>query len=204
MRKKDITWQWLSAAIISLLMFSAPAFAGSLNPSAPPGPTMKTLDQAPAKDEVIPPWSQTLPANDTGDPCNSARFKCVMGGAAVLDRETGLVWEQSPDTTGRNWYSALAYCYKKSLGNRKGWRLPTVEELTSLIDPTQIDLALPSGHPFSSNVDVPYHWSATTYAGDTAQAWLVSISSGLVVDPYTKVGGGRAWCVRGGQGVDGQ
>ena len=71
MRKKHITWQWLSAAIISLLMVSAPALAGSLNPSAPPGPTMKTLDQAPAKDEVIPPWSQTLPASD------DARFACL-------------------------------------------------------------------------------------------------------------------------------
>ena len=34
-------------------------------------------------------WSQILPA--------ATRFQLVMGGAAVLDRETGLVWEQSPE-----------------------------------------------------------------------------------------------------------
>ena len=39
-----------------------------------------------------PTWHQILPAAD--------RFKLVMNSnAAVLDRETGLVWEKSPDAT---------------------------------------------------------------------------------------------------------
>jgi hypothetical protein len=57
--------------------------AGSLEPAGPPASTMKTLD------EVPPTWSQTLPT--------AVRFVAVLGGAAILDRETGLVWESAPD-----------------------------------------------------------------------------------------------------------
>ncbi|MBI5096161.1 MAG: DUF1566 domain-containing protein [Nitrospirae bacterium] len=209
MRKKHITWQWLSAAIISLLMFSAPALAGSLNPSAPPAPTMKTLDQAPAKDEVIPPWSQTLPANDTGDPCNSARFKCVMGGEAVLDKETGLVWEQSSGTgtyiwtwDSWNWSGNIAQfqCNDKTVGGRKGWRLPTPQELISLVDTSVSGIPkLPSGHPFS-NVQPTYYWSATTVASNTNYAWVVNVSFGFMYI-RDKTWPAYVWCVRGGQGV---
>ncbi len=147
-----------------------------------------TLDQLP------PAWSQILPAAD--------RFKLVMGGAAVLDKETGLVWEQSPATTIQSWLVALYSCNAKAVGGRKGWRLPTLQELASLVDPTQSNPALPSGHPFS-NVLSSDHWSATTYADDAGFAGIVDLFNGAV---YVSVKPLKAyvWCVRGGQGVNPQ
>lgn len=193
MRSKKNRWQWLSATIISLMMFSTPAFAGDLNPSAPPGPTMKTLDQIP------PTWDQVLPASE--------RFKLVMGGAAVLDKETGLVWEKSPGTGTYTWdwtgSNAGYSCSNKVVGGRKGWRLPALQELASLVD-TSVSGSpkLPIGHPFT-NVQSYDYWSATTNAYSTANAWDVFFDSGDV-GYHDKAGDHYVWCVRGGQGNDAQ
>ena len=146
------------AILTGMLIVPGMVKAGSLEPSAGPGPTMKTLD------EIPPTWSQKLPA--------AQRFVIVLDGAAVLDKETGLVWEKSPDPNLRPWDSAINYSYSKTVGGRKGWRLPTIEELASLIDATQSNPALPNGHPFL-NVQSGRYWSSATYAGNTDQAWYV-------------------------------
>jgi hypothetical protein len=145
--------------VLAVLVFAPPVLAGDLNPPGPPAPMMKSLDQ------VMPTWDQKLPANDgplvngVPDPCNSSRFKCVLDNQAALDRETGLVWEKSPGPGLSAWPDSLYACANKFLGGRYGWRLPTIEELASLLDPFAFP-ALPSGHPFTNIQNNPY-WSAT-------------------------------------------
>jgi len=161
-----------------------------------------------------PSWDQQLSA--------STRFTVLSnwvdaqhpsGGAAVLDRETGLVWEQSPSTTPLPWGQpgasffgrAQYHCNDLNVGNRKGWRLPTLQELASLVDPSvpSPGPTLPGGHPFS-NVQSGY-WSATTDDTNSSFALIVSFYFGVVgsfsKDDTLNI---RAWCVRGGQGVDPQ
>ena len=174
----------LFIAIIGvLLLVPCMAAAGQLQPSAPPGPTMKTLD------EIPPTWSQKLPADK--------RFVIVLDGAAVLDKETGLVWEKSPDTTSRIWNEAVNYCYTKTVGGRKGWRLPTIAELASLVDTTQSNPALPGGHPFV-NVQPGSYWSSTEYVAVPSTAWLVTMGDGYV-GYGAKSSIYSVWAVRGGQ-----
>ena len=122
---------------------------------------------------------------------------------AVLDKETGLVWEQSPDTGTQTWFNALIHCYQRTVGGRKGWRLPTIEELASLMDPNNPggNPDLPPGHPFS-NVQSSDYWSATTVASNASLAWPVNLDTGLVIN-NDKTNTSFVWCVRGGQGVDG-
>jgi len=180
------------ALILALVGFAAPALAADvdpkLNPPGPPAPTMKTLDQIP------PTWDQVLPAAD--------RFKLVMGGVAVLDKETGLVWEKSPSTSSMVWANGFLFCWRKTLGFRMGWRLPTVEELASLVDPRFSHPSLASGHPFT-NVRLAAYCSATTLATDTSAAWYVEFYTGQV-NAYPKTFPVFVWCVRGGRGHDGQ
>ena len=137
---------------------------------------------------------------------NKSRFKVLddFDGAAVLDRETGLVWEQSPDAKQTlNWFNALIYCSQRAVGGRRGWRLPAIEELASLEDPNNPggDPDLPPGHPFS-NVMTQGHWSATTDADFPVNALYAFFGDGEV-DSAHKTFPHFAWCVRGGQGIDG-
>jgi hypothetical protein len=161
--------------------------AGDMEPSDVPGPTMKTLDQIP------PTWSQKLPASE--------RFELVLDGEAVMDKETGLVWEQSPYTLIRTWTSSASHCYNREVGNRKGWRLPTIEELTSLVDNDNSNPALPTGHPFSI-VQPAKYWSSSTVPSDTPYAYNVTTWDGEVAIENKTYFGHYVWCVRGGNGHD--
>lgn len=55
------------------------------------------------------------------------------GDGTVKDRETGLTWEQ--DDGGRmHFVDAQAYCEELMLGDFSDWRLPSIKELSTLID----------------------------------------------------------------------
>ncbi len=130
------------------------------------------------------------------------RFDLVMNGEAVRDNETCLVWEQSPDATIRLWEDAISHCHNRVVGNRKGWHLPTVEQLTSLIDTTQSNPALPSGHPFSNVQSPAWYMSATSNKSDSSIGLAVLSLDGSVSSIFTN--SGNVWCVRGGQSYSGQ
>ncbi len=147
---------------------------------------------------ALPPWSQTLPGAD--------RFALVMGGEAVWDKETNLVWERSPDTGTMLWASAMSHCAHRRVAGRLGWSLPTVEELGSLADPSRANPALSAGHPFQ-NVQSFNYWSATTDEVSPATAFILVFGNdgstkawpnGQVSNSDKNIVPFHAWCVRGG------
>ena len=197
----DMRFTWLACALLVLTIFHVIA-PNMVEPQASrvrnPAPRQTSLETILDRlDDLPPTWGAILPAE--------SRFKLVMGNAAVLDRETGLVWEQSPDDTTRfPWGdpSMDVFCTDKIVGNRKGWRIPTIEELASLVDPsvTLPGPTIPSGHPFNK-VQRNFYWSATANAIDTTNAWAVEFGDGSVV-PFKKFNQFFLWCVRGGKGID--
>jgi len=130
------------------------------------------------------------------------------GGAAVLDRETGLVWERAPSRTKFSWYEALQHCNETTTGGRLGWKLPTIQEMNSINDPSVATIPfLPGGHPFSLGAQTLVFWSATSSASTFGFAqqgnFVIAIFPRVVLEDKTDVNG-SAWCVRGGQSVDAQ
>ena len=195
MKEKMIKRLWLKLVLIMFIGFSIPGYSLSSNPGAASEAAMKKNDQASrAKSNNL--------LSDNGDPatgCGSSRFDCVMGGAAVLDHKTGLVWEQSPDTTLIGWPDAYFFCLSKVVGGQKGWRLPTVKELASLVDTSVTGTPkLPSGHPFN-NVQSAFYWSATAEDNNTIGEQGVSFAYG---GEYfsKKTSGNFVWCVLGRKG----
>ncbi len=124
-----------------------------------------------------------------------ARFTLVLEGAGVKDNQTGFIWEQEPDRIHDVWGASVARCATKTVGGQTGWRAPSVDELKTLIDPSQHDPALPAGHPFS-NIKSEIYWTATPHPTDDIVAWQISFFSG---EPVTdqKSGTRRMWCVLG-------
>jgi hypothetical protein len=137
------------------------------------------------------------------------RFKVLneFNTDAVLDKETGLVWERKPNKEAVPWPNARLMCAQKAVGGRGGWRLPTFNELSSLIDPAVMDPTLvrvPAGHPFI-DVQPAGYWSATVFSGEPGFSLIVefrfvpgSDAPIFVTDANTSGGLNRVWAVRGG------
>ncbi len=149
-----------------------------------PDGTVQTTSSAPT-------WHQLLTTD---------RFQLVMNDEAVLDRETGLVWDRSPSTTDGGWTLACELCYKRKVGGRYGWRLPTAEELSSLVDSDASAPKLPTGHPFT-NVQSDSYWTITTVSWKTTYGYCMQFTTG-VLDSREKEASLYHWCVRGGKGYD--
>jgi len=151
---------------------------------------------------ATPSWDQTLPS--------STRFIVLsnMASAAVLDRETGLVWQQSPGTNGSaNWAAAVDGCLSVATGGRMGWRLPSAEELLTVWDPGTGTLF--AGAPFTLPSD-PFgqaaanFWTATAFAENTPAAaveilFVAGNTTPVIEQPKTL--GLNFWCVRGNKGT---
>lgn len=182
---------------------------------------VKELPPAEVKDtSCSPSWHQIIPTAD--------RFVLVMyNNAAVLDRETCLVWERMPgwfEMNGKegpylllkqsSWEEATYSCESKNTGGRKGWHLPTVEQLMTLADPTlfhqDIIPPLPTGHPFILDKiygDIPraYFWTLTTSQFGPDYAKTGYFGDYITPGNGQKGNGGDTahhWCVRGGQSHD--
>lgn len=169
--------------------------------------TVSTQAQTAGPYYAMPAWSQTFPG--------TTRFIVLANftNQAVLDRETGLVWERSPGAGTRTRADAVVYCMQRTTGGRMGWRLPKAEELFSLIDPANIPAfifsnspaALPTGHPFLNVGTQPFMSSSALGApfgpGDGGFV-SVFLGGGFIQTFDSSDSTNATWCVRaaGGDG----
>jgi len=74
-----------------------------------------------------------------GGVCNAAGFTDNKDGTVAAG--TSLVWQKG-GTPKLSWDEASKYCEELELGGRSDWRIPTREELLSLVDKTRKDPAI--------------------------------------------------------------
>jgi hypothetical protein len=96
------------------------------------------------------------------------------GDGTITDGVTGLVWQKTPPGTYVNPAGAASYCVGLSLGGHTDWRLPTIIELTSIVDYATTNPALDQAFPSVSG----YFWSATTSAAAPTTSWAANFDDG--------------------------
>ncbi|MEE4240596.1 MAG: DUF1566 domain-containing protein [Desulfopila sp.] len=113
---------------------------------------------------------------------------------SVTDNTTGLIWEKNASTITMSQESAWSYCQSRTTGGWHTWRLPSIDELQSLL---YVATYAPAINSFIFPGTLPEgHWSATTFAGDVDRAWYLHFNSGGIYH-NDKTTFHRARCVRG-------
>jgi hypothetical protein len=98
----------------------------------------------------------------------------MISNGVVLDVMTKLNWQQLAPTQTFTWAGASSYCRGLNL-NGGGWRLPTMRELVTIIDISQIALMI-DGTAFPGT---PAQWFWTlTPALTPGNGWAVDFYSG--------------------------
>jgi len=93
----------------------------------------------------------------------------------IFDTNTNLLWQQSPPNKLFIWQEANEYCKSLTLARHNDWRLPTREELESLIN----NKYKPTIDPILE-CNLGWHWSSSTHVDGPSYAWIVSFYDGFV------------------------
>lgn len=112
-----------------------------------------------------------------GVPWPAPRFMPHADG--VIDQLTGLLWQTQANLGGQAlvWKEALATVAALNRAQTAHhWRLPTINELESLVDCARHSPALPNAHSFIDLQSV--YWSSTTSLFEPDWAWALYLDKG--------------------------
>jgi|HubBroStandDraft_2_1064218.scaffolds.fasta_scaffold93776_2 hypothetical protein len=126
------------------------------------------------------------------------------------DPSTGLMWAGKDNGLNVNWNDADSFCRKLTIGSYSGWRLPDIQELSTLYDGSVTREYVYTGEAYDAarNGQVQHHhvktgveldsccaWSSTKRGADKA-VYLRFQSGEQITYPMTATGVIRALCVR--------
>lgn len=98
-----------------------------------------------------------------------------VGGDLIVDRATGLGWERTSSTDPLTRPSAVLYCSEKQSGALRQWRLPTDQELQTLVD---ADREPPLVDPLFVDASSAPFWALSP---PNAEPLVVDFQTGLTV-----------------------
>ena len=96
------------------------------------------------------------------------RFKKIEEG--IVDTQTGLIWKSEDEPGEYTFDEAIEYT------KNTDWRLPTIAELSSILDRTKHN---PASDPIF-NMRSSFYWSSSQHANSSGGAWYVVFNDGYV------------------------
>ncbi len=127
----------------------------------------------------------TTPADAVG--------RYVDNGDGILsDQTTGLMWQKADDGVERNFADSILYAENLTLGGCSDWRLPTIDELQTLLDKSYSPMIDPLFKCSS------LYWSGSVEANNPSFAWSLNFSYGNM-NQNAKTNAFFVRCVRSGQ-----
>jgi len=129
-----------------------------------------------------PAPGQDFYGQDAQYSCNPRSYT-DLGNGIVRDNVTDLEWQQATAPDTYRWQEAFDYCSNLDLGGHDDWRLPTIQELSTLVDS-----GIPDPGPtvnidyFPDTIGSAYsdYWSSSADAQIPNDAWIVHFSDGSV------------------------
>jgi hypothetical protein len=118
-----------------------------------------------------------------------------MVDAGGFSRSNGVVSDNGGTIKHSSWSDAISYCEILSLDSKNDWRLPNLNELTSLVDYTKFN---PSLDVIFQNPNSNGYWSSTSPSNNNVTAWIVYFYYGTQTNS-SKDTSNSVRCVRAGQ-----
>lgn len=156
-----------------------------------------TVSEAGTSTSTLKKTGQTTSyyAGDDGDYQKGVTPSYSRANEVVTDNVTGLEWQDDAEakTVTKTWAEAQTYCANLSLDGG-GWRLPTVQELQSIIVDGAHNPSIDTT-AFVNYTTSSYYWSSTTSAYFTSYAWIVNFYDGYT-SSYSESSTYYVRCVR--------
>ena len=118
----------------------------------------------------------------------------IIDSSVAIDKVTQLQWQRTGGITLRDYNSSWNYCANLILNSHNDWRMPTINELVSIVDYARTAVPILNVDAFRGGRLASY-WSATDTARASDVVWGVLFSDGFVLQ-LSKTESNYVRCVR--------
>jgi len=172
------------------------------------------LDQCPAAAPFLADCKKV--SSKSFEPLPAPEF-VANGDGTVLDTKNNLVWMKSGDNEKLSLKDAMEHALNSEAAGKTGWRVPTLRELSSLLQNERVENAGGKTgwvHPLFDDTGEYYYWTTTTceditvitdrYQEKICQqgpggAWLVNFKAGAIIWHFVESKKFYVWLVRDGK-----
>ena len=103
--------------------------------------------------------------------------------SVVTDKIHTIYWQDnlSSEKSSEDWDDAVEYCDKLVLNSIDKWRLPTFNELLSIVDYTRVNPAI---NPVFEYVNEGTYWTSIDFSASRSRAWTIDFRTGKTYYSY--------------------